>query len=396
MRAFSIGILLILIFQFYSLHAQPQLSPKAQIRIVTCGPYQGELYSAFGHSAIHVRDMENKIDLVFNYGVFDFNQPNFYLNFTRGHLLYSLAVSSYYDFSEPYVDDNRFIHEQVLDLDQNQKQAVFEYLLWNAQPQNRDYLYDYFYDNCATRVRDVLVEVLGDDIQFDSNYVEESYTVRELCDQYLTKQPWGDLGIDLCLGLPMDKNMEPYEYMFLPDYVERGFNQVKIRGYGDWKPIVSETIVSYEPREQAEHKTLWRPAILFWILCLLGMVITFFGVKYRQHRKFIDMVLFSVTGLIGWLLLLLWLFTDHKAAARNMNLIWALPFHFPIVLILSFHNKRLFGYYFRVVALIYVVLIISWAFLPQNLHYSLFPLVLLLMVRASFIQYHYLMRSEPS
>ncbi len=197
----------------------PVLSPSAEISIITCGPWQGEVYAAFGHSAIRVHDPSLGLDDAYNYGVFDFNQPNFYLNFTRGFLYYKLGVYSYPDFRDYYKYYNRYINEQVLDLSQDQKQAIYNYLEWNAKPENETYRYDYFYNNCATRVRDVFADVLKDSIQFDGSFITTHYTIRELTDLYLKYQPWGDLGIDIGLGLPMDKIAAPYEYMFLPDYI---------------------------------------------------------------------------------------------------------------------------------------------------------------------------------
>jgi hypothetical protein len=384
------SLLIGLLFAVNPLFSQWQLSDEGEIHIVTCGPYQGELYSAFGHSAIRVTDPRSGIDLIYNYGVFDFNQPNFYLNFARGYLNYRLAVSSYQGFRNYYVSENRFIHEQVLHLDHGQKQAVFNFLQWNALPENRDYLYDYFYDNCATRVRDVFTSVLGDSLLFDSTYVSESYTVRQLCDMYLGYQPWGDLGIDLCLGLPMDKVMEPYEYMFLPDYVETGFNQVQIRKSGQWRPIVKKTLITYQPAPEDPPSAIWNPGLFFWALFAIVVLISFIGYRRKKLYLAIDIILFSITGLVGWLLLLLWLLTDHNAAAMNLNLLWANPLHFPLVIVLAWGRHRFLGFYFRIFALIYLVVLIFWTFLPQDLHFSLIPLVLLLFVRATYVQFHQL------
>lgn len=376
--------------------SQWQLSEEGEIHLVTCGPYQGELYSAFGHTAIRVKDPRSNIDLIYNYGVFDFNQPNFYLNFTRGYLLYSLAVNSYQGFTYAYIADNRFIHEQVLNLDKAQKQRVFNFLQWNALPENRNYLYDYFYDNCATRVRDVFTTVLEDSLVFDSTYVSESYTVRQLCDSYLGLQPWGDLGIDLCLGLPMDKTMQPYEYMFLPDYVETGFNTMQVFRDGAWQPLVKETLITYAPIPETTPSTWWNPSFLFWFVALVVALVTFMGYRRQKLALRFDVILFSVIGLLGWLLFLLWVLTDHNAAALNMNLLWALPFHLPLVFIYARGKRRMLGPYFRIIGVFYLLLLIFWSFLPQDLHNSLIPLVLLLLIRAAYIQYHQLMRSDPS
>jgi hypothetical protein len=199
------------------------LSENAKISVITMGPSQEELYSAFGHSGIRVYDSLLQIDVFFNYGVFDFDQPHFYLNFARGYLYYMVDAYAYSAYLDYYVEHHRFVHEQVLNLTTDQKQKIFDYLLWNIQPENKTYTYDYFYNNCSTKIRDVVESALNDQIKFDSTYIKTNYTIRNLTDLYLGQQPWGDLGIDICLGLPMDKKASPYEYMFLPDYIESSF-----------------------------------------------------------------------------------------------------------------------------------------------------------------------------
>ncbi|MEM7110199.1 MAG: DUF4105 domain-containing protein, partial [Bacteroidota bacterium] len=203
------------------IQGQSVLSPQAEIRVITFGPYQGELYSAFGHSGIRVIDPVNGINDFYNYGIFDFDQPNFYLNFARGFLNYRLAVMQYDRIVNYYAYyQQRYVHEQVLNLDSIQRQKLFDFLVWNARPENMYYYYDYFYDNCATRVRDAIEGTFEGKVEFDGSYISTDYTIRDLTDLYLPHQPWGDLGIDICLGLPMDKKATPYMYMFLPDYIE--------------------------------------------------------------------------------------------------------------------------------------------------------------------------------
>ena len=226
MRGFLLAVSLVALPVI--LQAQRTLSPDATISVITCGPWQGELYSAFGHSALRVYDPSQQINDAYNYGVFDFDQPNFYLNFAKGSSYYKLAVWDYQGFVNMYIYDNRFVHEQILNLTPAQKQKVYDFLQWNALPDNRFYRYDYFYDNCATRIRDVFVNVFQDSVVFDGSYVQTNYTIRELTDLYLQDQPWGDLGIDICLGLHMDKTADPYEYMFLPDYIESAFDHATI------------------------------------------------------------------------------------------------------------------------------------------------------------------------
>ncbi|MDQ2656263.1 MAG: DUF4105 domain-containing protein, partial [Bacteroidota bacterium] len=157
----------LLLFATSLCYGQIKLSEQAEISVLTLGPSQEEVFTAFGHSAFRVHDPANGIDAAFNYGVFDFNQPYFYLNFARGNNLYMLGVMDYPHFATAYQYDNRYIHEQVLNLTQERKQKLFDFLQWNARPENRSYFYDYFYDNCATKIPEVIKQVFGDDVVFD-------------------------------------------------------------------------------------------------------------------------------------------------------------------------------------------------------------------------------------
>src|SRR5690606_6101372 len=366
---------------------QIQLSEQAEISVITCGPDQQELYAAFGHSAFRVYDPANGINHAFNYGVFNFNQPNFYLNFARGYLYYSLGVEHYDEFEYRYVYFNRYVHEQVLNLTTTQRQKIFDFLQWNALPENVVYRYDYFYNNCATKMPDVIVKILGDDVKFDGSHIKTEYTIRELTDLYLQQQPWGDLGIDICLGLPMDKKASPYEYMFLPDYVEAGFDNATVLHDGIPVQLVKEKKINYETREEEEEvkNSLPHPLLIFSILAVFAIALSFYDIRKNKISTWFDVILYSVTGAIGILLFTLWLFTDHAAAARNLNILWALPTH--LIAVFAFiKNPRWLKYYFGVIIILSVLLLIGWPFLPQQLHYTLIPVVATIGVRA-FVQY---------
>ncbi len=376
-------LLLSLVLLTSSVFAQRPLSDSAQISVLTLGPYQGELYSAFGHSAIRVYDPVSGRDLAFNYGVFDFDQPNFYLNFTRGHLLYKLGIYPYDLFRDHYISHNRFVHEQVLDLTQEQKQKVFDYLFWNAQPENVNYLYDYFYNNCATKVRDVFVEVFGDRIRFDGSYATPDYTVRDLTHSYLSKQPWGELGIEICLGQPMDKKLTPYQYMFIPDYIESGFNHTTLNG----KPIVKKSIPVYESRPEETSFSIFHPWIVFGLFLVITLGITYRDRKRRRLTKWFDVMVFSLSGWLGLLLFILWVATDHKAAANNFNLLWAFPLH--AVTAPMLFRVKYSGFvkkYFTVTGIVLIATLLLWAFLPQQLNVFLIPVVVALAIRALTIK----------
>lgn len=381
MKKLTILFLLVSTFSF----GQVKLTDKAEISVLTLGPWEGQVYTAFGHSAFRVSDPGNGFDLAYNYGVFNFDRPNFYLNFAKGHNYYMLGVADYKRFEYSYIYYDRYIHEQKLNLTPKQKQRLFDYLEWNAKPENAEYLYDYFYDNCATKIPAVMLKVFGDTIQFDSSHIKTDYTIRELTDLYLTHQPWGDLGIDICLGLPMDKKASPFEYMFLPDYVEQGFTNASILSNGVEEPLVKERKVLYESQHNTPPNTLIHPLLVFGVLFLIVAVISYRDMKRRKITQWLDIILFTIVGFVGTLLFVLWIATDHKAAAKNMNLLWALPTHL-IAIIAMIRNPKWLMNYFLLTSIIALILLGAWPFLPQKLHYSLIPLVMALGVRA-FTQY---------
>lgn len=376
-------ILSLLLLASINLQAQnPVLTDEAQISVITCGPYATELYAAFGHSAIRVYDPQNQIDFAYNYGVFDFDQPNFYLNFARGYLYYKLGVYHYPHFRDYYINHNRFIHEQVLNLTPAQKQKVFDYLEWNTRPENQTYRYDYFYNNCATKIRDVFVETLGPELKFDGSFIKSDYTIRELTDLYLDPQPWGDLGIDICLGLPMDKKASPYEYMFLPDYIEYSFDNARINN----QPVVKEKISVYESIPEGIPFSFFHPWIVFGIFLLFTIWLSYYDWKRKKLSKWMDVVIFSVVGWVGVLLILLWTVTDHQAAAKNFNLLWAFPLHsIAAIVLLRQQSPSWLITYFKGTWMLLAATLVLWFFLPQQLHIFLIPVAAALMIRAFLI-----------
>ncbi len=376
-------LFLVLAFGFNSF--SQDLSPQATVSILTIEPGQEELFAAFGHSAIRIQDPENGIDKVYNYGTYYYNQPYFYLNFARGFLLYGLSVRTYDRFKGYYAYFNREIKAQFLNLSLAQTQAIFNYMENNAKPENSMYYYDYYYNNCATKIRDVFIEVLGDDFKIPAEYVEyPGKSLRNLNDDYIEDSfPWGKLGIDLCLGLPIDKIASDYEYMFLPDYLYEGFKVAKIKRDSVWTPSVAREKIILSSRPMDTPIVWFTPFVAFSILLVLGVLLLVVQIRTGRKFKLFDFLLFFIIGAIGLLLLLLWTVTDHNAAAENFNLLWALPTH----LIVSFtlfkrKTKRWVNWYIALLIPFSVLVLIFWKTFPQDLNEGFIPIVLLIIVRS--------------
>ncbi|MCF6366530.1 MAG: DUF4105 domain-containing protein [Bacteroidales bacterium] len=377
--------LAIISFRFNDLKAQ-NLSSQAEISIITCAP-GNDLYSTFGHSAIRIKDPVLRIDNVYNYGTFNFETPGFYMKFMRGQLDYMLSVAPYKYFVISYMNENRWIKEQVLDLNKSQKNKVFAFLKNNALPENMYYRYDFFYDNCATRVKDVIRDVLGNEIILPEKITDEGVTYRDLLYIYLKNKNWERFGINLALGLPTDKVVTAEEATFLPDYLEKSFDKAVLNINGVKKPIVKETRMLFEPKESISDTSsgMFTPVVLFYSLLFVFLVLTFVEYKNKKYYLILDKTLFFIVGFFGFIILLLWFGTEHGAVINNQNIIWAMPLFFIAAFMLKKNNKNYIKRFFIFMsALITVSLIINLA-IYRLFDFALIPLLIIIIFRSVLI-----------
>ncbi len=348
-----------------------RLSESARFTLLTCSPGP-DLYSLFGHTAIRLEDYGegNNTDIVFNYGTFDFDTENFYLKFARGQLPYELTVSTFGDFQIEYIYSGRGIWEQELLLTQAEKQKLFDLLAENALPENCQYRYDFFYDNCSTRIRDIIANAVDNKVQFTYAYPRK-YTFRQAIQSYLDYQPWSDFGIDLALGMPCDREMEYAQCMFLPDSLMHEFNYAMHNDLHLVKPV--EEVL---PQEfELSSTSFFTPIMVFVLFLIAHTVIGWWLIKKKGialHAT--DRILFFVVGLIGLMVVLLWFFTDHNATKWNLNILWANPLLLffaclPTSKWTGWKKKFISVYFFLVMAVLF-----SWFFLPQRLHLAVLPI----------------------
>lgn len=383
-------IVAVMLFMFISAAGQtnPQLSNQSQISVITFGPYQGELWSAFGHSGVRVYDPLQNINWMYDWGRFDFDQKNFYWNFARGKMLYSIGRTRDFDrYTQYYIRDDRYIYEQVLNLTQEEKQEFFEALQSNYLPENKDYYYNYVYDNCATRVYDMTVRVLADSAEFPLSYKATDKSVRDLMDDYLALQPWGDFIIDVALGQQIDAEAPAEVYMFLPDYIFKAYEEATIVRGDSTAPLVKATYQLYESKGTAKKTGWFTPFNVFLLLFFIVGLITNRNFKMQKRTRWLDHVLFTLIGIFGWWFVFLWFGTDHLSK-NNWNLIWAFPLHIPLV----FLTKKLRWQYtiarvYRFLAVLHALTLVFWFLIPQPLHPALVPLLMTLILRSFYISY---------
>ena len=383
-------ILFLLLLLTISAKAQfGSLSPAGEISILTIGP-GAELYDKFGHSAFRIKDSLSGVDVVFNYGVYDFDTPNFYTKFAQGKLLYELGVSYYQPFYENYVAQNRWIKEQTLNLTNEEKQGISDFLWNNALPQNKKYKYDFFYDNCATKIRDVMWEVLGNKLAFHENHIKDELTFRQLIQQNLKANTWGSMGIDIALGAIIDKKARPIEYQFLPEYVFQGAENAVIHRNENTVNLVKSTKVLYQNTPTPpDNNFLLSPMFILGLFGLLIVFITFRDYKTNTRSRSLDIFIFLFTGIIGIFLVLLWTATDHSATANNYNLLWAFPISLFFVFAISKKNISMKIKRYVVLLILFLVLLtIHWITGVQVFAIALLPLLIALAIRYLYLMYY--------
>ena len=312
---------------FNSIQAQElPLSPTATASVITCGP-GNDFYTTFGHSAIRITDPAQQLDLVYNYGTFDFDTPHFYLKFAQGQLNYCLSRSSMGHFMAIYNFEQRAVWEQPLNFTQQELNNLFIMLEWNYLPQNRYYRYDLLRDNCATRVRDMVNASCGKQPLAIGDWPTKSY--RGYLHQATAggQLEWWNLGVDLLLGFRTDRRCTIDEAMFYPVVMMQCYDNAS-RGA---QPLVSGNTQLLQDIRPPLHRS-FPPIVVFALLLALVAVASWRG----WWKPWMDRTLFILAGIIGLFLLYMWLGTNHWCTKWNLNILWASP----LLILIAIRLKR--------------------------------------------------------
>ncbi|MEO8771835.1 MAG: DUF4105 domain-containing protein [Ferruginibacter sp.] len=359
-----------------------QDSSHLRISLLTCTPGE-ELYSTFGHSALRVVDSSSVTDYVYNYGTFNFNDEGFYLKFIRGKLMYYISLENfkdadgYYGFESSYKLEHRGITEQVLNLSAEEKINIQHLLNKNLKEENKFYKYDFFLDNCTTRLRDIIIKSKHPNPLLPA-VMPTTTTFRNAIHLYLdhNKQYWSKLGIDILLGAPTDAVMTTSQQQFLPDNLMKSLDSSKN------VKIVRSSSNLYDLPQSTDNLSWFTPVVFFSLLMFLFIALGFSKNKRVQMiLSGLDGFLFFMTGLLGILLIFMMTATDHSMTKNNYNILWAWPTH----LIISFFinsKRKIVKKYFLIVSVCLVLLLLSWFFLPQQMSPALIPFLLLLLYRS--------------
>lgn len=383
----KIIVLLLFLSISYNYAQKMQLSVYSEISIVTSGPGD-ELYEKFGHTAIRVKDPVLKLDLIYNYGIFDFDAPNFYLNFIKGFMKYKLARYEFHYSLRSANNNKRWVKQQFLNFTQEEKNAFFYFLEQNAAPKNAGYFYDPYFDNCATKPRDIIQKVLADKLTFANDSITKGKSIRQLMNKEIHPNTWGNFGINMALGNRLDKPATAEEAMYLPDYVFNVLEASTINRNGSMIPLVrkTETILNFE--EKKSKRDAFSPFLCFSILLIVGFFITYNDYNRQKRSKWFDTLLFSVTGIIGVLIVFLWFFTNHSTAPNNFNFLWAFPLNLLVVFSLHKKNPPKWIRKYMLVLLLLILLILPFIWLTKIQLFSpyLILILILLVARYSYLQ----------
>ncbi len=372
---FLLRFFLICIFVQQHSKVAAQDSSHMRISLLTCTPGD-ELYSIFGHSAIRIVDSSS--DIVYNYGTFNFDDEGFYLKFIRGKLMYYLSIEDFKDFKFSYQASNRGITEQLLNFTAQEKIKIRNTLNENLKEEHKYYKYDFFLDNCTTRLRDLVIHskdphpllpaVMPTDTRF-------RHAIHEYLDK--GKQYWSKLGIDILLGAPTDAVMTSAQQQFLPDNLMKALDSCRN------VQLVSQSMDLYALADKPDAGSWFTPMIFFSLLLLLFVVC---GLSKNRRMQMIlngmDGFLFFMTGLLGIILIFMWTATDHSMTKNNYNLLWAWPSHIIVSFFVNSRNKFIKKYFF-LASCVMALLLLSWSFLPQQMNNALLPFVLLLLYRSA-------------
>ncbi|MBQ9675927.1 MAG: DUF4105 domain-containing protein [Bacteroidaceae bacterium] len=377
-----------------------------QVSLITCGPGV-EVYNQFGHTAIRMKNVSRNIDLIYNYGIFSFNTPNFVLRFTLGKTDYLLGIQAYQDFVDWYAYCNRDVREQVLNLSIEEKNTLIGLLNENYKPQNRTYRYNFFYDNCATRPRDLIEKCLQSKLQYadDMTTTSTGQSFRSIVHEFTANNSWSQFGIDLCLGSEADKPISRRAMMFIPLYLEKYFDKATIlphernnnssreknknlvgeKSNGTY-PLITESkqLVTIPEADKVQEDTPFTPFRCATFMFIVTTVLTIYEIRSRKSMWGFDLILFTAAGIAGCMLAFLATFSEHPTVSPNYLLFLFQPLH---LLLLPWFIKKVKkmqrSSYLVVLTIELLLFIVLWVIIPQRFPLAVLPLALCLLVRSA-------------
>ena len=291
---------------------------NTEISVLTCSPGD-EIYSIFGHTAVRVYNPNTKVDAVVNYGLFDFNQESFVYRFVKGETDYMCGVENFNSFLYSYAWRGSGVKSTVLDLTDAEKERIIRVLTNDLKPQNREYRYNFAYNNCATKIRDIVNFAYSGKCE---SLLPSEYTFRQIIGKYAENYPWFMFSFDICLG-GRDYNtlMTPEEVQFLPELLDAALNNSLINRDGEeLRPNTRQEIL-LTPADKTIESTLFTPIVVASILLILSIINLVLGNKCRIASNIYSGTLLFTYTIVGLIITFLIFFSEHPFTTWNMNIL---------------------------------------------------------------------------
>lgn len=315
-----------------SAQAQQELEPayldSIEVSLLTCSPHE-EIYSLYGHSALRWHDLHQEgpragEDLAFNWGIFNFDKPYFVARFVFGLTDYELGVIPYKAFCAYYEQWGSSVTEQVLNLTNEEKQKIKEALANNLLPENRIYRYNFFYDNCSTRPRDIVEKCINGKVEY-AQRTDYTPSYREMVGYCTRNHPWATFGNDILLGIKADWDTDLRQQEFLPGNLLYDFDRAQIYSDGTYRQLVSERRMAVNPGVQIiEEDFPLTPIQCALILLAITIGMSSFDWKRKKRSVWFDSILFLMQGLAGCVLFVM-LFSQHPTTSTNLQILLLNP-----------------------------------------------------------------------
>ena len=369
-----------LILLAYSPGVFSQVSNDTLAYLLTCGPGT-ETYSIYGHSAIRVVIPEKHTDIVYNWGVFDFSTPNFAWKFAKGRLDYMLIAVPLKSFLQDYFFEQRYVYSQKINIDAKETHNLIELINDNLKPENIKYRYDFFYDDCSTRIRDLIEKSIGEKLKYPPPETGRIPTFREMVAKYQNPYPWLKFGVDLLMGSTTDKRAVFRDRMFLPIDMKDELSKSVIHRSDKMIPLLQNPEILLDFDEPViKQKFFTGPPFVFTLVIIIILILAALT-KSRKIISLIDIIIYSVFSILSVLMIFFNFFTYHQQTKWNLNIIWLNPFIIVCLVILILNKTGTL--WFRTVFFISAGFIVLHFFLPQEFNLTFSLLAILLLIRSS-------------
>ncbi|HMM03912.1 MAG: DUF4105 domain-containing protein [Prevotella sp.] len=358
------------------------LSDSAKVSLLTNAPWDEAVYSLFGHTSMRVSDPAQNIDYAFNFGLFNMSKSNFIFLFMKGETDYMVAPIPYNAYYQEYKERGVGIIEQVFNLTQKEKQDIFDALLVNCLPENREYRYNYFYDNCSTRPRDIFEKYINGKIEYTPTNREQTY--RDLVIECTNSRLWFRFGINLVIGADADKVITDRQKDFLPRYLMNAYEGATVTGDSIPRNILlsTTTLLEAKPFEKDFPVT---PLYAGIILLIISILISYLVYKKQMKGlgKAFDTILFLIAGIAGCIIFFLMFFSVHPCTNPNWNIIWLNPLQLIVALLFFVKSLSKCIYYYHFINFVALLaFLLAWNLIPQQLEMTFIPFILSIGLRS--------------